>query len=79
MLDGERGIRCRKTYKFDELSVGPDGFSICTACKAKINVANEEKRLSCGGVWFDGDELKIVNKLIKDEAFSTGFMLGWLF
>lgn len=100
MLDGERCIRCQKKYKFEELIPGPDGFSLCANCAAKINPALEEKRrcpvdnremtkrlvghavlldkcLACGGVWFDGDELRIVNNLIKDEAFQKGMLLSW--
>ena len=100
MFDGENCIRCRKKYRFEELRPGPDGFGICEACEAKINPAQEKKRLcpvdgqemtkrlvgnvvlldkclSCGGVWFDGDELRIVNDLIKSENFNKGFMLGW--
>lgn len=100
MFDGENCIRCRKKYKFEELKPGPDGFSICAACEAKINPAQEENRrcpvdgqemtkrlvgnvvlldkcLSCGGVWFDGDELRIVNDLIKSESFGRGMLLGW--
>ena len=39
-----------------------------------------DKCLSCGGVWFDGDELQVVNTLIKEEAylkalFVTGLLL----
>ncbi|HEX8922881.1 MAG TPA: zf-TFIIB domain-containing protein [Pyrinomonadaceae bacterium] len=100
MLDGERCIRCQKKYKFEELTLGPDGFGICEPCAAKINPANEEKRrcpvdgqemtkrlvgnavlldkcLACGGVWFDGDELRIVNDLIKTQVFNEGMMLAW--
>lgn len=29
-----------------------------------------DKCLACGGVWFDGDELRIVNDLIKEETFT---------
>jgi hypothetical protein len=36
-----------------------------------------DKCLACGGVWFDGDELRIVNKLIKDEAYSKGMLYSW--
>jgi hypothetical protein len=104
MFDGENCIRCRKKYKFEELTVGPDGFGICEACAAKINPAQEEKRrcpvdgqemtkrlvgnvvlldkcLVCGGVWFDGDELRIINNLIKEETFAQAFwptMFLWL-
>jgi hypothetical protein len=102
MFDGERCIRCQKKYKFEELTVGPEGFPMCEACAAKINPAKETKRrcpvdnqemikrlvgnvvlldkcLSCGGVWFDGDELRIVNDLIKNKSFAEGLMLGWFF
>jgi hypothetical protein len=41
------------------------------------NVVILDKCLACGGVWFDGDELPIVNRLIKNEAFSKGMLLGW--
>jgi TFIIB-like protein len=100
MFDGEPCIRCRKRYKFEELTAGPDGFGICEACAAKINPANEEKRrcpvdgqemtkrlvgnavlldkcLACGGVWFDGGELRIVNDLIKEETFQKAMLLSW--
>lgn len=104
MFDSEICIRCRKKFKFDKLTVGPEGFPMCEACAAKINSGNEEKRrcpvdgqemtkrlvgnvvlldkcLACGGVWFDGDELRIVNDLIKEESFAKIFwpsMFLWL-
>jgi hypothetical protein len=29
-----------------------------------------DKCTACGGVWFDGGELQIVNRLIKEQAFT---------
>jgi hypothetical protein len=29
-----------------------------------------DKCLACGGVWFDGDELRIVNEMIKEESYA---------
>jgi hypothetical protein len=43
MFDGENCIRCNKKYKFEELTVGPAGFSICLACEAKLSIDNAEK------------------------------------
>jgi hypothetical protein len=100
MLDGEPCIRCRKKFKFEELIPGPDGFSVCETCAAKINPALEETRrcpvdgqemtkrlvgnavlldkcLACGGVWFDGDELRVVNNLIKEESFRKAMFFAW--
>ena len=33
----------------------------------------------CGGIWLDGDELKVIKKAIESGAgsyFATGFLLG---
>ena len=46
MLDGERCIRCREYFKFEELTAGPDGFGICAACAVQIDPSKETKR-SC--------------------------------
>lgn len=45
MLDGEKCIRCHKHFKFEELRMGPDGFSICNACAGDVN--NYSKVLTC--------------------------------
>ncbi len=37
-----------------------------------------DKCPSCGGVWLDGGELKLIRETIKNIASSTGFLLGWL-
>jgi predicted amidophosphoribosyltransferase len=36
-----------------------------------------DKCVACGGVWFDGDELRIVNDLIKEESFTKVFWIGF--
>lgn len=36
-----------------------------------------DKYTACGGVWFDGDELRIVSEMIKDEAYSQGMFQFW--
>jgi hypothetical protein len=41
-------------------------------------VALLDKCLSCGGVWFDNDELPIVNHLIKQQAFQKALALAFL-
>jgi NAD-dependent SIR2 family protein deacetylase len=38
-----------------------------------------DKCLACGGVWFDGGELQIVNDLIKEQAFEKAFWTSFLF
>jgi hypothetical protein len=42
MFDGENCIRCNKKKRFEELTVGPAGFSICKACAAKISLDTKE-------------------------------------
>jgi hypothetical protein len=101
MFDGENCIRCNKKYKFEELTAGPAGFSICKACAAKINLDNEEKHhcpvdneplaksilglvlvekcVSCGGVWFEAEELQIFKNFIKSEVWAKGLTLEILF
>jgi TFIIB-like protein len=44
MLDGEKCIRCKQRFKFEELKVGPDGFGICHACAAQIDSSTEPRR-----------------------------------
>jgi hypothetical protein len=44
MFDGENCIRCNKKYKFEELTAGPAGFSICKACAAKLSLDKAEKQ-----------------------------------
>ena len=101
MFDSEPCVRCRKKFKFEDLHLGPDGFSICEPCEGKIALATEAKRrcpvdgsemdkrmvagvvlldkcLSCGGVWFDDDELRIVNTLVKEREFQKAMALAML-
>jgi hypothetical protein len=33
---------------------------------------------SCGGTWFDKDELDVIKKRAEDEAWNKGFFLGWV-
>jgi Transcription factor zinc-finger len=44
MLDGENCIRCWKRYKFEELTAGPQGFSLCKRCAAKFSAEGKAKR-----------------------------------
>ncbi len=99
MLDGERCIRCRNRFKFEELEVGPDGFAICRDCAAKISSADEPRRVcpvdgremekafirnvvlvdlcpACRGVWFDGEELEIVEQGIREDGFAQLMLIG---
>ena len=45
MLDGEKCLRCHRHFKFEELRMGPDGFSICDECAGVVN--NYSKELIC--------------------------------
>lgn len=36
-----------------------------------------DKCRACGGVWFDGGELKIVNDLIKDQSFQKALLAAY--
>jgi hypothetical protein len=44
MFDGEKCFRCWKSYKFEELTAGPQGFSFCKRCAAKVNTDGKERR-----------------------------------
>lgn len=44
MLDGERCIRCKEYYKFEELGVAPGGFSLCKPCAERTDPAKEMTR-----------------------------------
>jgi Transcription factor zinc-finger len=101
MLDGENCIRCNRKKRFEELTVGPAGFSICKDCAAKISLDAQEKHhcpvdnealvkgvfgivlvekcVSCGGVWFDAEELRIFNDFIKREVWAKSVTLEILF
>ena len=40
-----------------------------------------DKCPSCGGVWLDSSELKIVNKInnaMKDRSVGMAFLFGWI-
>jgi hypothetical protein len=45
MFDGEKCVRCRQKFKFEDLRPSPGGFAICEACAGKFRPENEEKRL----------------------------------
>lgn len=100
MFDGEKCVRCRQKFKFEDLRPGPNAFSLCEACEAKIAPAAEAKRhcpvdgqemvkrivggvavldkcTQCGGVWFDGDELRVVNDLIKEQSFQKALLAAY--
>ena len=36
-----------------------------------------DKCPACGGVWFDGGELQIVNRLIKEQAFQKALLAAY--
>jgi hypothetical protein len=99
MLDGERCIRCRNYFKFEQLETGPDGFGVCAPCGLKISGADEPKRLcpvdgiemdkafirnvvlvdrcpACKGVWFDGDELEIVERGMRADGFADLMLIS---
>ena len=99
MLDGERCIRCRNHFKFEELEVGPEGFGICRDCAERIKGADEPRRTcpvdgremekafirnvvlvdrcpACRGVWFDGDELEIVEQGIQSDGFAQLLLIS---
>ena len=44
MFDGENCVRCWKHYKFEELTLGPQGFSLCKRCAAKFSTEGKAKR-----------------------------------
>lgn len=70
MLNGERCLRCRNYFKFEELALGPGGFSLCTACAPKID-PDEPQRL-CP---VDGNRMKkelIENLVLIDRCESCG-------
>ena len=101
MFDGERCLRCKNHFKFEELTVGPGGFSLCRNCAPKID-PHEPTRLcpgdgskmkkelienlvlidrceSCGGMWFDRNEIEVMREIVKntaDEAVARNMM--WL-
>lgn len=56
MFSGEKCIRCKKHFKFEELQPGPDGFSVCGNCAARIRSIHEQKML-CPN---DGQEMRKV-------------------
>ncbi len=37
MFDGERCLRCKNHFKFEELTVGPGCFSLCRDCAPKLD------------------------------------------
>lgn len=37
-----------------------------------------DKCTQCGGVWFDGGELQIVNQLIKEQSFQKAFWAAFI-
>ena len=37
-----------------------------------------DKCSTCGGVWFDGGELQIVNRLIKNQAFAKALWAAYM-
>jgi hypothetical protein len=101
MLDGERCIRCKERFKFEQLEVGPDGFGICHACSEKIKGADEPRRHcpvddsemdkaflrnivlvdrcpKCKGIWFDGDELEIVEQGMRADNFANLMLISMI-
>jgi hypothetical protein len=44
MFDGERCLLCNNHFKFEELTLGPGGFSLCRNCAPKVD-PNEPTRL----------------------------------
>jgi hypothetical protein len=59
MFDGERCLRCKNYFKFEELTVGPGGFSLCHNCAPKID-PNEPIRLC------PADESKMKKELVEN-------------
>jgi NADH pyrophosphatase NudC (nudix superfamily) len=70
MLNGEKCVRCRKYFKFEELAPGPGGYGLCPDCVVKID-PNEKKRF-CPN---DGTEMKkevIENLVLIDRCVACG-------
>lgn len=44
MILGENCVRCGKRYKFEELTPGPQGFSLCGRCAAKFSTEGKARR-----------------------------------
>ncbi len=101
MLDGERCLRCRNYFKFEELTTGPGGFSLCRNCSPTIdpneplrpcpadgsrmkkelieNLVLIDRCESCGGFWFDKDEIETMREIVRntaDDAVARNMM--WL-
>ena len=70
MFDGEKCIRCNKKFKFEELTLGPAGFSICKACAARINIEGKEKR-RCH---VDDQEMgkRVLGLMLVDQCVACG-------
>jgi hypothetical protein len=72
MFDGERCLRCKQHFKFEELTVGPGGFSLCLNCVPKIDP--DEPVRTCPG---DGSRMKkelVENLVLIDRCESCGGM-----
>ena len=90
MFDGERCLRCRNHFKFEELTLGPGGYSLCPSCAPKIdpneparpcpadgskmkkelieNLVLIDRCESCGGMWFDKNEIEVIRDIVKNRA-----------
>ncbi|HKQ51381.1 MAG TPA: zf-TFIIB domain-containing protein [Pyrinomonadaceae bacterium] len=70
MFDGEKCFRCWKWHKFEELTAGPHGFSLCPRCAAKLSNEGKEKR-RCPA---DNGELvkEIFGIVIADKCETCG-------
>jgi hypothetical protein len=71
MLDGERCIRCREYYKFEELGVAPGGFSICQPCADRIDPAKEKPR-ACPVDWAQMRKEFVRELILIDKCSACG-------
>lgn len=72
MFDGERCIRCRKGFRFEELGVAPGGFSICRECEKRLRLMKDAPGRLCLA---DGAKMKreaLDGRLFFDRCPSCG-------
>lgn len=70
MFDGERCLLCKNHFKFEELTLGPGGSSLCQNCAPKVD-PNEPRR-KCP---HDGSEMLkevVENLVVIDRCSSCG-------
>lgn len=70
MFDGENCLRCGKWHKFEELTAGPEGFSLCKRCASKLSTEGKPRR-RCPA---DGREMvkRTVGVVLVDKCEECG-------